>query len=46
MMLALDDTIGALIDRLKANGQLENTIIFFFSMTTEPMPRGLFIKVD
>jgi arylsulfatase A-like enzyme len=31
MMLALDDAIGAVMDRLKANGQLDNTIVFFFN---------------
>ena len=31
MMLALDDSIGAVMDRLEANGQLGNTIIFFFN---------------
>ena len=31
MMLALDDAIGAVMNRLEANGQLDNTIIFFFN---------------
>jgi arylsulfatase A len=31
MMLALDDSIGAVMERLEANGQLENTIVFFFN---------------
>ncbi len=31
MMLALDDAIGAVMNRLEANGQLNNTIIFFFN---------------
>ncbi len=31
MMLAIDDAVGALMDRLKARGLLDNTIIFFFN---------------
>jgi arylsulfatase A-like enzyme len=31
MMLALDDAIGAVMNRLEANGQLDNTIVFFFN---------------
>lgn len=31
MMVALDDAIGAVMDRLEANGQLDNTIVFFFN---------------
>ena len=30
-MLWLDDVLGALIDKLESNGQLDNTIIVFFS---------------
>lgn len=31
MMLALDDAIGAVMERLEANGQLDNTVVFFFN---------------
>lgn len=31
MMVAVDDTLGALLEKLEANNQLENTIIFFFN---------------
>lgn len=31
MMLALDDAIGALIDRLRERNLLDNTVIFFFN---------------
>lgn len=31
MMVAVDDALGALIDKLEQTGQLDNTIIFFFN---------------
>jgi arylsulfatase A-like enzyme len=31
MMLAMDDAIGALIERLRKRGLLENTVLFFFN---------------
>jgi arylsulfatase A-like enzyme len=31
MMVSIDDTLGAMLDKLEANGQLDNTIIFFFN---------------
>lgn len=30
-VLWVDDAVGALLDKLRANGQLDNTIIFFFN---------------
>lgn len=31
MMVSVDDTLGAMLEKLEANGQLDNTIIFFFN---------------
>jgi len=31
MMVAIDDTLGVILEKLEANGQLDNTIIFFFN---------------
>ncbi|MEZ5365170.1 MAG: sulfatase [Bryobacterales bacterium] len=36
----LDDKIGAVLDRLEAEGLAEDTIVFFFADHGRPMPRG------
>ncbi len=44
MMLAMDEAIGKVLSRLDANGQRQNTLVFFISDNGGPMMKGVTVN--